>query len=269
MRIRILLGMAAVALLGACGDGGSTMMPSPIETVPPGPTPTPKPAPSPTPAPTPTPFPTQRSVVAEFSFANDSNGFQAGFSDYAPGQESAVMFSAMPERLPSPLGNLSGFAVSGANPSSDVFLYIWKLITGLTPNTPYSVTVSLHFATNAPPGCPGGPGENVTIKAGATPMAPANVTQANRVTVNFDKGNQATGGANAAVLGNFAQAMASGTCAQPLYAEKTLTTGATAPLVTSDASGQLWLVIGADSGFAGTTKIFFLDGAATFSPSTS
>jgi hypothetical protein len=62
---------------------------------------------------------------------------------------------------------------------------------------------------------------------------------------------------------------ASGTCDQPLYAEKTLTTGASVPLVTSDANGQLWLVIGFDSGFVGRTKAFLLDGAATFSPSTS
>ena len=137
------------------------------------------------------------------------------------------------------------------------------------PGTSYQVTVSLHFATNAPPGCPGNPGENVTVKAGAVAIQPANVTQFNRVTVNFDKGDQATGGANAAALGNFAQTTASGTCDQPLYAEKALVTGANAPRVTSDANGQLWLVIGFDSGFAGRTKAFLLDGVATFSPATS
>jgi hypothetical protein len=47
--------------------------------------PSPTDTPSPTPAPTPGPKPTLRSVVSEFSFANDSNGFQAGFSDFAPG----------------------------------------------------------------------------------------------------------------------------------------------------------------------------------------
>lgn len=267
MTKRPLLGIALVVLVAACGGDGT------MQTGTPNPTPTPMPSPtdtpSPTPAPTPGPKPTLRSVVAEFSFANDSNGFQAGFSDYVPGQEPLVGFSAGPERLPAPLGNFAGYAIAGANPSSDVFLYVWKLITGLTPDTPYQVTVSLHFATNAPPGCPGNPGENVTVKAGAVAVQPANVTQFNRVTVNFDKGDQATGGANAAALGNFAQTTASGTCDQPLYAEKTLVTGANAPRVTSDANGQLWLVIGFDSGFAGRTKAFLLDGVATFSPATS
>jgi hypothetical protein len=208
-------------------------------------------------------------MVVDFSFANDTNGFQAGFSDYAPGQEPVVAFAAAPERLPAPLGSLAGFAVSAANPSTDVFVYIWKPVTGLAPNTRYQVTVSLHFATNAPPNCQGGPGENVTIKAGASAVAPANINQTNRVTVNFDKGDQANGGADVAALGNFAQVTAAGTCGQPLYAEKTLTTGAAAPTLTSDANGRLWLVIGADSGFVGRTKIYFLDGEATFSPVTS
>ena len=259
--------LIAAAALSGCGDGSS--MPNPIATMPPTPAPAPAPTPAPSPAPTPGPKPTLGSLVVDFSFANDANGFQAGFADYAPGQEGAVAFSAGFERLPAPLGTLSGYAVSGANPSNDVFLYVWKLVTGLAPTTQYAVTVSMRFATNAPPGCPGSPGENVTIKAGAATIAPANVTQAGRVTVNFDKGNQAQGGANAAVLGSFAQVTAAGTCAAPLYAEKTLTTGATAPTVTSDASGQLWLVIGADSGFSGTTKIYFLNGQATFSPVTS
>ncbi|MFD1610281.1 hypothetical protein ACFSCW_00540 [Sphingomonas tabacisoli] len=265
MRTRNLLGLGAIVLLTACG-GGSTAMPL---TIVPTPTPTPTPSPTPTPAPTPGPKPTQPTIVSEFSFANDSNGFQAGFADYTPGQEGAVAFVAGPERLPSPLANLSGYAVSAANPSGDVFTYIWKLVTGLAPNTSYQVTFSVHFATNAVPGCPGGPGENVWVKAGAVAAAPAQVTQNGRVTVNFDKGNQGTGGANLTVLGNFAQGTAAGTCAAPLYAERTLSSGSVVPTVVSNANGQAWIVIGLDSGFAGTTKIYYLDGAATFSPSTS
>src|SRR6476620_7638025 len=120
MRSQLLLGLTAMALLSSCGGDGSSAMPSPIATIPPSPAP--PPAPTPTPAPTPGPKPTLASVVSEFSFANDTNGFQAGFADYAPGQEGAVAFTAAPERLPSPLGNLSGYALSAANPSSDVFV---------------------------------------------------------------------------------------------------------------------------------------------------
>ena len=264
MRARLSLGISALVLLASCDGTNSTTAPMPDPTPPPAPAPTP--APSPTPAPTPGPKPTLGSVVSEFSFVNDAQGFQAGFADYAPGQQGVVAFSATPERVPSPLAGQSGFALSGNNPSNDVFMYIWKLVAGLAPNQPYTVTVSLRFATNAPPGCPGGPGENVTIKAGASNLQPATSTQGGKVVVNFDKGDQAQPGANAAVLGNFAQVPPAGICGQAVYAEKTLTTGATAPTVTSDANGQLWLVIGTDSGFSGTTKIYYLNGIATFSP---
>jgi hypothetical protein len=254
------VGLSALALLVACGGDGAGPIPQP------SPTPAPVPTPTPTPAPTPGPKPTLGAKVVDFSFLNDMNGFQANYSDYVPGQEPVIAFRAEIEPLPAPLANLTGFAISAPNPSNDLFIFIWKPVTGLAPNTRYQVTVSLRFATNAPPNCPGNPGENVTIKAGASAVQPATVAQLNRVTVNFDKGNQATGGADVAAIGNFAQVAPAGTCDQPLYAEKTLTTGAGAPTLTSDANGRLWLVIGADSGFTGRTRIYFLDGQATFAP---
>src|SRR4051812_47207371 len=112
MRTRLPVAFGFLGLLASCG--GDTSMPTPIATVPPAPTPSP--SPTPTPAPTPGPKPTAPSIVVEFSFLNDANGFQAGFADYTPGQESAVAFAAAPERLPSPLANLFGYAVSAANP---------------------------------------------------------------------------------------------------------------------------------------------------------
>lgn len=264
MRSSAFLGIALLTVVGACGGDGSSQMPGPSPTATPLPTPTPTPGPTGTP--TPGPSPTLGSKVVEFSFVNDTNGFRADYSDFVPGQEPIIAFRAEPEQLPPPLASLSGFAVSAPNPSTDLFIYIWKPVTGLAPNTRYQVTVSLRFATNAPPNCPGNPGENVTIKAGASAVEPARVTQLNRVTVNFDKGDQATGGTDVAALGDFTQTTTAGTCDQPLYSEKTLTTGAAAPAVTSDANGQLWLVIGADSGFVGRTRIYFLNGEATFSP---
>ncbi|MBS0504389.1 MAG: hypothetical protein JSS55_11425 [Proteobacteria bacterium] len=264
MRMRNLFAAGIAILAAACGGGGSGSMPITVN-----PAPTPVPSPSPTPAPTPGPKPIQPTVVSEFSFANDLNGFQAGFADYTPGQEAAIAFNAALERLPSPLSTRFGYGVSAANPSNDVFTYIWKLVTGLAPATEYHVTLTVHFATNAPPGCPGGPGENVTVKAGAIAAAPANVTRNGRVTVNFDKGDQAQGGASLAVLGNFAQTTAAGTCAAPLYAERTLMSTGNGTMITSDTNGQAWIVIGLDSAYAGTTKVYFLDGSATFSPVTS
>ena len=248
-----------LTLLAACGGDGQTSSGIVVNPAP-TPTPTPTPAPVPTPPPPPGPKPTLGSVVFEISFANDSAGFQALAADYAPGQEGALALSAGPERLPAPLNAQSGFAISAGNPSGDVFAFAWRLVTGLSPNVSYQVTVSLRIASNAPPGCPGGPGETVSIEAGASAVPPATLSQSGTLVVNFDRR------ANLATLGDFAQSVAAGTCAAPLYAEKTLNSGATAPIVRSDPNGQLWLVFGIDSRFAGTTKIYHLSGAATFSP---
>jgi hypothetical protein len=38
------------------------------------------------------------------------------------------------------------------------------------------------------------------------------------------------------------------------------------PVIAADAFGRLWYVIGTDSGFESRTEIYYLDGAATFTP---
>lgn len=240
--------LAAGLLLAACNEDS------------PSPTPTPAPSPSPSPAP----------VTVASSFAAGPDGWQAGYADYAPGQEATIGFTAGHERLPAPLDAHSGVFLASDNRSDDVFMYMWRGVTGLAPNRRYKVEVAVAFATNAPPGCAGAggaPGESVFVKAGASPREPATEIVNARVVPNFDKGNQATSGVDAVTIGHFAQDTPDGTCTAPLYRRKTLATGAAAPTVTSDAAGRLWLVIGTDSGHEGHTRIYVLEMAATLTPS--
>jgi len=207
-------------------------------------------------------------VAIDFSFAAGLDGWEASYADYTLGMEPSIAFASGFRQLPSPLQTTSGFLLSSRNVSDDVFMTITRPVTGLVPNTRYRVDISIAFATNAPPGCigvGGAPGEAVVVKAGATATLPAKVQQGSYVTVNYDKGVQSTGGANAVVIGNIAQA-APGDCNQPAYQRKTLSSGAAGPLVTSDASGRLWLVIGTDSGYEGLTELYYLDGRATLTP---
>jgi hypothetical protein len=37
-------------------------------------------------------------------------------------------------------------------------------------------------------------------------------------------------------------------------------------MVTSDAAGRLWIVIGTDSGFEARTEIYYLEGSVLFTP---
>jgi hypothetical protein len=216
-----------------------------------------------------------------FSFANNSDGFVADFAEYSPGQElgdSGIRFQSEVRRLPPPLDNRFGLLVAGTNRSDDLFMYIYRPVTGLVPGQRYRVQVEISFATNVPSGCVGvggSPGESVGIKAGATPVQPARRIEANRVVTDIDKGNQAQSGRQMVLIGDFSGG--GGTCTTGEYRVKTLTTATLPPppnpappadalLVTADSAGRLWIVIGTDSGFEARTEIYYLEGEATFTP---
>lgn len=116
--------------------------------------------PAPTPAPTPTPTPPASGTLT-FDFAQGESGFIAEFAEYQTATEPDTL------EFHSEIGqvqglNAQGFLLSSVNRSDDVFMFLSRPIGGLTPNTPYRVTVSITFATNVPPGCVGiggSPGE--------------------------------------------------------------------------------------------------------------
>lgn len=105
MKAEIAIGVAALALLGGCGDGGSG---SSIPVVPGAPTPSPSPSPSPTPSPTPTPSdPTDTPTLLTLTESTSLPGFSGdnGFSrkdsglifsvqDYSAAAEQPVFYDA-------------------------------------------------------------------------------------------------------------------------------------------------------------------------------
>ena len=182
-----------------------------------------------------------------------------------------IVFESEVRRLPAPLDNRFGLLVGGTNRSDDLFMFIWREVTGLVPGQAYRVETEVTIATNAPAGCAGvggPPGEAVAVKAGASPVQPAKAVNAfNDVRVNFDKdaGPLPVGGNQVFTIGDFSGG--GGTCAQPLYALKTLRSPADRiPTLTADSGGRLWIVIGTDSGFESRTEIYYLEGAVTFTP---
>jgi len=209
-----------------------------------------------------------------FSFASGTDGFTADFADYSPGQEvgpNGILFASAFRRLPPPLDNRFGLLVAGTNRSDDLFMFIWREVSGLVPGRSYRVATEVTIATNVPAGCVGvggSPGESVAIKAGASPVRPAKALNAgNDFRVNFEKdaGPLPVGGNQVFTIGDFAGG--GGTCNQGVYALKTLVSPADRiPVLTADASGRLWFVVGTDSGFEDRTEIYYLEGAVTFTP---
>ena len=209
----------------------------------------------------------------DFSFATGTDGFTADIADYRPGQEAGeagVKFVSEFRRLPPLLDNRFGLLLGGTNRSDDLFMFIWREVTGLVPNRLYKVDTDVTIATNIGRNCAGvggSPGEGVVIKAGASPVRPSTSLVSGTYRVNFEKDRNPLpiGGDHVVTIGNFANSTE--ICAGGSYELKKLSsTGTRSGMVTSDAAGKLWIVIGTDSGFEARTEIYYLEGSVLFTP---
>jgi hypothetical protein len=193
----------------------------------------------------------------EFDFSSDYQGWSPSFADYPVGKENEWALGSSVAPLPAPLDpTRKGILLTGANHSDDLFMYITREGPRLAPNASYAVRFRVTVATNAPKNCAGiggAPGESVVLKVGATPVEPARYVDASQhYRANFDYGSQLSGGRDAAPVGNIANSNAN--CGAPRYELKQLDS---APLaVATTPSGRLWLVVGFDSGFEGTTAVY-------------
>jgi hypothetical protein len=203
----------------------------------------------------------------DFDFSHGGQGWVAGFADYPVHADGFYKLESGYRRLPAPLDDRSGFFISGENHSDDLFMYLKRRVSGFDPNTNYEVSFVVEFATDVPTGCGGvggSPGESVFVKAGASSVEPiAIVNESGQYRMNIDKGNQSRGGANAVVIGNVAN---STLCEQNIRRYEIKQLSSPQPvLVTTDASGSVWLLVGTDSGFEAGTSLYYTRIRADFS----
>ena len=193
------------------------------------------------------------------NFTSGLDNWIGDFADYPadPVQIPQYQLEFSHSVLPLPLNTSDGaLKQSGINRSDDLFMFVKKRVTGLVPERNYTIDLKVEFASNAASnmvGVGGAPGEGVKIKAGAVSIEPIKVlnTPENWFRMNIDKGNQSIGGIDMKVIGDFAN----GTD-QNVYKIKQLT--AATPLnVKANQQGEIWLVIGTDSGFEGVTTIYY------------
>lgn len=198
----------------------------------------------------------KKPVEYSFDFASGTQEWVGDFADYPVGAESSYELGFNHSILPLPLDqNKNSLRQSGNNHSDDLFMFIKHKITGLAANQTYQVTFNIQIATNAHDysvGVGGSPANDVTVKAGMTQKEP--VKEADEMgyyRMNIDKSNQGTGGADMVVIGD----CANGTD-EDIYTLKDLCNKDPFQVKT-DKNGELWTVIGTDSGFEGITTIFY------------
>ena len=233
---------------------------------------------TPTLGPSPEPEPsTPATVNMEFDFYEGAMDWEAGFAEYAPDMEDAMQLEADIRPLPSELGTEgTGYYLQGMNASDDLFMFLKHelgTLNGIIPNEEYQVKYSIVFASNAPSGAVGiggAPGESVYLKAGASETEPQVYLDAdtNHYLMNVDKGSgNSAGGPAASPIGHIANGIPAEEIDMQnppyIYMERQHTHEYN---VTSNSDGEIWLLVGTDSGFEGLTGIYYQSIAVTLEP---
>ena len=188
-----------------------------------------------------------------------TGGWLPGFADFSP-ETAAVNRVAELRDLPRTVtgSGTRGYYLQGRNTSDDLFMYLKKPVTGLAPGRAYRASFYVEVASDAPTGCVGiggPPGEAVTLKAGATAREPLALLDDGMVRLNIDKGNQVAIGADGVLLGN----LANGVPCQDATGQYVVfrRSAAMTNTVRTDGTGALWVWVGTDSGFEGTTGVYY------------
>ena len=206
-------------------------------------------------------------VVREFDFSSGEQGFTSGFADL-PADDDPKSYNLVADRrnLPAELGGGKGLFISGINHSDDLWMFWKKKLTGLQPSTEYQVVLDVEMASNAAPGLVGvggAPGESVYVKAGASQAEPLVAPDSGgQLRLTVDKGNQATSGSAAAVLGNIAKENDDSDQYALLHRNNRIVQQS----ATTSADGSLWIFFGTDSGFESTTAVYYTHAAAVLTP---
>jgi hypothetical protein len=159
----------------------------------------------------------------------------------------------------------TGFMITGHNRSDDLFMFLTKKLTrldGVKADQEYLATFRIVFASNAGNNCGGiggSPGDSVMLKAGATGAEPrVIVTQegiAGHYRLTADKGNQSTDGRDATNVSTIANGTANCYDAAPYVSLDR--TRLHKSVVTASSDGEIWLLVGTDSGFEGKTTLYY------------
>jgi hypothetical protein len=198
----------------------------------------------------------------DFRFCADSGGWVGGFADLPAAERDGDLYGLSFRRAKVPRApsghRVHGLRLSGDNRSDDLFMYVKRQITGLRPHAVYAIRLRFTLYSNAGEGCAGiggAPGESVYVKAGGVAIEPDAVESGDGgLAMNLDKGDQSRGGADAALVGDLAAAGAN--CDGTVFVPKRFTTRRGALASETDRDGNLWVLIGTDSGFEGRTTYF-------------
>lgn len=203
-------------------------------------------------------------ILYSWNFSEGNLGWQGDFADYPLGEDEFYRLNSGVRPLPENLGDETALFITGDNRSDDLFMYFRNQIEGLAPNTDYEVNFDIELASDAPEdsiGIGGSPATSVYLKAGATLIEPIPVDVDEFLLLNIDKGNQSQVGEDSVLLGNVAKSPSDDFNFNYELIERTNQQSFS---FRTDDSGSAWLYFGTDSGFEGTTALYYTNFEAEF-----
>ena len=211
-------------------------------------------------------------ITVNDDFRNGALGWTAGFADYGIYTDLEVMeLESGIRALPPEAGTGTGFMISGHNRSDDLFMFLKKRLTaadGIEPARRYRASFRVTLASNAGGsncgGIGGHPGYSVFLKVGASGEEPRVELVGTHWRMTVDIGSQSQSGTAASVAGHTSTESDRCTGDAPYVTiERTHTHTS---LVTADDFGELWLLVGTDSGFEGKTTLYYQRIEVTLTP---
>jgi len=188
----------------------------------------------------------------KFDFAESMQEWNILFSDYPVNEESFYELVFEHTALPFPLDNtIKSLKVSGNNHSDDLMSIIYRKIDGLEANSTYSLTLNVEFASNACINCPGAGGSpDLGISAGAISKKPENEIRDVGM-IPYYRPNFSF--ASLKHLGTIGV----GNGLDIPYTLITRNNNGDPVYATTNNNGQLWVLVGTNSGFEGITTLFY------------
>ena len=188
-------------------------------------------------------------------FNDGKDGWQADFSEYHADHVASYELEEGLETLPAPLDEQQqAYRISAMNRSDDLFMYLTRKITDLQPLTTYKSQITVSVASNARSGgvgAGGAPGEAVGLGIGLTAVEPVSSPDEDQFhRMNIDKIQQCcTDGEDMIVIGDVANGLD-----EYVFTRIERSGEFTAR---SNDKGEIWVIIGTDSGFEGKTELYY------------
>lgn len=202
-------------------------------------------------------------VVAETHFNEGADGWSAVYAAYPDKDSVFYELEAVIRPLPSPLDQTKkGFMLSGNNHSDALQMFLTKKISGLSPNTDYSVETEVELASMYPDGSVGiggSPGNAVQLVCKFATKG-YTIVKGKEEFDNVELVLNTEGSVLELDLGDIS--IPSEEC---IYQLITREKSSAPQVVKSDADGKLWAVVGTWSGFEGITTLYYTKIKITFS----